>query len=79
MILDGVIEAAGMVVIAGPEGVGKTVAMVSLFAKAAHLCRPDDSLRPRLRRRVAYIAEDTRQVRRVLASILRFGDTGCSA
>lgn len=77
-IIDNVMVAA-VVVLAGGEGQGKTVQLVSLLVKAAWLCRSDDPMRPILRRRVIYITEDVRQVRLILASILRFGGTGCTA
>jgi len=76
-VIDAAIQ-AGVVLVAGAEGVGKTVQMVSLLAKAAHLCRPDDPLRPRLRRKVIYITEDPQQVQRILSSLYLFGDTGCN-
>jgi hypothetical protein len=50
---------------------------VPLIARAAHLCHADDPLKPLLRRRVVYVAEDALQVEHVLASMFasrEFGD-----
>lgn len=77
-IVDNLIQ-TGVVGIAGMEGVGKTTSLVPLIAKAAHLCAPDDPLKPRLRRKVVWITEDPDQVIRILYAMQRFGNTGCSA
>lgn len=58
--------AAGVTVIAGAPGVGKTSLLVPLACCVAHLCRDDAALRPELRRHVVYVSEDSGQVQRVL-------------
>jgi len=65
--------------IAGSPGVGKTTQLVPLFTRVAWLCSPDDELRPTLRRRVIYIAEDTRQVTKILAAMYLNGDLGSAS
>jgi hypothetical protein len=65
--------------IAGSPGVGKTTQLVPLFTRVAWLCSPDDELRPTLRRRVIYIAEDTRQVAKILAAMYLNGDLGTAS
>ncbi len=72
-VLDSVLV-AGMVLVAGAWGAGKTTQLVPLMCRAAHLCRPDDPLRPLLRRRVVYIAEDIGQVRRIMRSMRHAGE-----
>jgi len=76
-VLDHIFQ-VGLVMIAGIEGAGKTVQMVSLLMKVAHLCLATDPLRPALRRKVIYITEDVPQVTRILSSLLRFGSCGFS-
>ena len=71
-VIDGLIQ-AGIVMIAGASGVGKTTCLVPLFAAAAHLCPPDFAFKPKVRRRVIYIAEDTGQAKRVIHSLRTFG------
>lgn len=67
-IIDRLIS-SGCVMFAGAPGAGKTTALVPLMARAAWLCRPDDKLRPTIRRRVIYVTEDVPQVRRILQSM----------
>ena len=60
---------AGVTLLAGFTGIGKTTALVPLMTRAAHLCAADDGLKPLLRRRVIYVSEDPKQVVRVLTSM----------
>ena len=60
---------AGVTLLAGFTGIGKTTALVPLMTRAAHLCEVNDALRPLLRRRVIYVSEDPKQVVRVLTSM----------
>jgi hypothetical protein len=60
---------AGVTLLAGFTGIGKTTALVPLMTRAAHLCAADDELRPLLRRKVIYVSEDPKQVVRVLTSM----------
>jgi hypothetical protein len=62
--------------IAGSHGVGKTTQLVPLFARVAWLCGLNDPLRPMLRRRVIYIAEDPKQVIKILAAMYKNGCFG---
>ncbi|HMM87071.1 AAA family ATPase [Azohydromonas sp.] len=70
-VIDGVIG-CGLTVIAGGRGVGKTSSLMPLFAHCAHLGPRDHPLRPRLRRRVIWIAEDTAQAMLIRSAL--FGD-----
>ncbi len=72
-VIDGTIV-AGMVVLAGGWGAGKTSQLVPLLFRAAHLCQPDDPLKPLLRRRVVYVTEDAEQVRRIIRSMRIAGE-----
>ena len=75
-VLDGIL-AAGVVIVAGSAGAGKTTQLVPLACRVAHLCLPDDPLRPLLRRKIIYVTEDEHQVLRILRSMLEskeFGD-----
>lgn len=72
-VLDGIMI-AGSVILAGGWGVGKTSQLVPLLFRAAHLCAPDDPLRPLLRRRVVYISEDVEQVRQIVRSMRAAGE-----
>jgi hypothetical protein len=72
-VLDGIL-CAGITLAAGSVGVGKTTQIVPLVARVAWLCRPDDPLRPILRRRVIYITEDAKQVTRIIASMRASGE-----
>jgi hypothetical protein len=65
---------AGVILLAGFTGIGKTTALVPLMTRAAHLCDPADGLRPLLRRKVIYVSEDPKQVVRVLTSMRVAGD-----
>lgn len=60
MVLDGVMQ-AGQVVLTGPRGCGKSTIAVTIAMLASHLCRRGHLLRPKLRRRVIYVAEDPMQ------------------
>lgn len=64
-VIDGFI-AEGMFMFAGSAGIGKTTLIVPLAAAAAHLCALDYELKPALRRKVIYLTEDSKQVRRIL-------------
>lgn len=75
-LIDDVIE-AGFSLIAGSAGAGKTTQMIPLFARCTHLVK-DDPARPVIRRRVIYIAEDTRQAVRVVTSMRKSGELQCS-
>lgn len=68
---------AGVLVIAGASGVGKTTILVPLIAAAAGIHSDTFPIKPLIRRRVIYIAEDTSQVSRVLYSLTRFGGAAC--
>jgi hypothetical protein len=74
-IIDGVI-AAGLAIIAGSAGAGKTTQIVPLMCRAAHLCLPHDPLKPLIRRKVIYVTEDSRQVLRILRSMREAGEFG---
>ena len=65
---------AGVTLLAGFTGIGKTTALVPLMTRAAHLCDPADPLHPILRRRVIYVSEDPKQVIRVLTSMRLSGE-----
>ena len=65
---------AGVTLLAGFTGIGKTTALVPLMTRAAHLCAADDALRPLLRRKVIYVSEDPKQVVRVLTSMRVAGE-----
>ena len=69
---------AGVTLLAGFTGIGKTTALVPLMTRAAHLCEVDDALRPLLRRRVIYVSEDPKQVVRVLTSMRVAGELTAS-
>jgi AAA domain len=74
-LLDGLIQ-KGVVLLAGSTGAGKTTQLVPLMMRVAHLCRLDDPLRPLLQRKVIYISEDKRQVKRIIASMRLKGELG---
>lgn len=67
-VIPGII-AEGLAVVAGSSGVGKSTALVPLACVAAGLHAPGDALAPRHWRHVAYVSEDTEQVRRILAGL----------
>ena len=69
---------AGVTLLAGFTGIGKTTALVPLMTRAAHLCEADDTLRPLLRRKVIYVSEDPKQVVRVLTSMRVAGELTAS-
>ena len=70
MVVDGVMQ-AGQVVLTGPRGCGKSTIAIQMAMLAAHLCRPDHPLRPKLRRNVVYIAEDVQQAMLTATAIAR--------
>ena len=74
-VIDGVL-AAGMTTLAGGWGAGKTSQLVPLLARAAWLCRFDDPLKPKLRRKVVYVSEDVGQVQRILGAMAANDDLG---
>jgi hypothetical protein len=74
-VIDGVL-AAGMTLLAGGWGVGKTSQLVPLLTRVGWLCKQDDPLKPKLRRRVIYISEDVGQVQRILGAMASNGDLG---
>jgi len=69
-VIDGFI-AEGMFMFAGSAGIGKTTLLVPLAAAAAHLCAPDYELKPSLRRKVIYLTEDSKQVKKILYGLRR--------
>jgi hypothetical protein len=74
-VLDGLIQ-SGVVLIAGSAGAGKTTQLVPIATRVAHLCAPDDSLKPLLRRKIIWVSEDPRQVMRILRSMKESGHLG---
>ena len=69
-VIDGFV-AEGMFMFAGSAGIGKTTLLVPLAAAAAHLCGIDYELKPALRRKVIYLTEDAKQVKRILYGLRR--------
>ncbi len=67
-VIDGFLSAE-IFTIAGESGVGKSSILVPLAAIAAHICRPEEPLKPKLRRKVVYLTEDPEQVERILFAI----------
>jgi hypothetical protein len=67
-VLDGLIQ-SGVVLIAGSAGAGKTTQLVPIATRVAHLCDPEDALKPLLRRKIIWVSEDPRQVLRILRSM----------
>ncbi len=67
-VIDGFLSAE-IFTIAGEAGVGKSSILVPLAAIAAHICEPDNPLKPKLRRNVVYMTEDPEQVERILFAI----------
>jgi len=74
-VLDGIL-AAGVVIIAGSAGAGKTTQLVPLLCRVAHLCEHKDPLKPLLRRKIIYVTEDEHQVMRILRSMLESREFG---
>jgi hypothetical protein len=73
MVIPGFVQ-AGVVVIAGAHGSGKTTALVPLALVAAGVHAAGDPLAPRHWRHVVYIAEDVAQVQRIVQGLAgRFG------
>lgn len=72
-IIDGFI-AAGIFLIAGYPGVGKTSFIVSLATQIAHLNKEVTPFRPIIRRKIVYVTEDPEQVARILRGIKLYGD-----
>ena len=77
-LVDGVIE-AGVVMLAGATGAGKTTQLVPLMFRVAHLCAADDPLKPLLQRKIIYVSEDPRQVKRIISSMRLAGELGSAA
>lgn len=65
--------AEGLVMVAGEPAVGKTTCLLPLALVVAHLCAPDNPLRPPHWRHVVFISEDVEQARRVLAGVRDYG------
>ena len=74
-ILDGIIG-MGLTLIAGAAAAGKTTQLVPLACRIAHLCDPNDPLKPLLRRKIIYITEDSAQVINILRSMQESGHLG---
>jgi hypothetical protein len=72
-VIENFIE-VGAITLSGSAGFGKTTQLVPLAAKIAWLCSESDWLKPVLRRKVIYIAEDVKQVNQALFSIKTHGD-----
>jgi len=70
MILPGLIG-AGLVVIAGQHGVGKTTVLASIVVKVAGATVAGDPLAPRYGRHVIYISEDTDQFQRIMYAVAK--------
>lgn len=70
MILPGLI-AAGLVVIAGQHGVGKTTVLASIIVKVAGACAAGDPLAPKHGRHVVYVSEDTDQFQRIMYAVAK--------
>lgn len=66
----------GVNVLAGAPGVGKTTLVVPMALATAHLCPPDYTLKPVVRRNVIIITESVVQVQRVIYSLFSWGYTG---
>lgn len=75
MVIPGVVQ-AGVVVIAGAQGTGKTTVLVPLSMIAAGLHGERDPLAPRHWRHVVYISEDDAQVQRIALGVLRHAGLG---
>jgi len=69
-VIDGFISAE-IFTIAGEAGVGKSSVLVTLCAIAAHICKQDHELKPKLRRKVVYLTEDPEQVERILFALYK--------
>lgn len=76
-VIDGFIG-EGIFVIAGSPGCGKSSLIFNLLLKAAHLCPPNDPLKPAFRRHVVYITEDPRQASDMLYAVRQWGDVSQS-
>jgi len=70
--------AEGMFMFAGSAGIGKTTLLVPLAAAAAHLCASDYELKPALRRKVIYLTEDSKQVKKILYGLRRHHEVNAS-
>ena len=71
-VIDGFITAE-IITIAGAAGIGKSSMLVPLAAMAAHICHPEDPLKPKLRRKVIYMTEDPNQVIRIIFALRKHG------
>lgn len=76
-VIDGFL-ATEIITIAGAPGIGKSSMLVPLAAMAAHLCDPNDPLKPKLRRKVVYMTEDPKQVITILYGLRKHGGITCS-
>ncbi len=70
---------AGVVVIAGGHGIGKTSAILPLAMVVAGLHGRGDPLAPKHWRHVVYITEDTEQAWRMVTTVRKFGGLGLDA
>jgi hypothetical protein len=69
MVIPGFVQ-AGVVIISGQQGVGKTTVLVPLAMVAAGLHAPGDPLAPRHWRHVVYVSEDVSQVQRIVSGVV---------
>ena len=67
-VIDGFLTAE-IITIAGAAGIGKSSMLVPLAAMTAHICSPEEALKPKLRRKVVYMTEDPKQVVRILFAL----------
>lgn len=75
MVIPGFVQ-AGVVIISGQQGVGKTTVLVPLAMVAAGLHAPGDPLAPRHWRHVVYVSEDVPQVQRIVAGRVEHAGVG---
>lgn len=75
MVIPGFVQ-AGVAVIAGAHGAGKTTVLVPLAMIAAGLHPPGDPLAPKHWRHVVYIAEDEAQVQRIVRGVIDHAHVG---
>lgn len=71
-VIDG-FQVPGITVVAGQPGVGKTSLLVSLYVQVAGLGRPDNPLKPNIRRKIVYVTEDPKQVKQILIGMFANG------
>lgn len=75
MVIPGFVQ-AGVVIVSGQQGVGKTTVLVPLAMVAAGLHARDDPLAPRHWRHVVYVSEDVPQVQRIVAGVVGHAGIG---